>query len=183
MQKEHDKNRRQELQNKTEQNRLFEGDIRNKEQQTVMTNNVPTISKYVETEEPLQSAFSHLMKTTIGKNELNPNQMINYPLLNHCHQANVCVVCDRFITGTADIKWIYKQTLLEHGKRLKDSELTEPVKQCYKVLDADLKHLLLSPRARSTTEDNYNCCWQCYRSLRQDRKNKCLRRSILHIFN
>ena len=77
------------------------------------------------------------------------------------------------ITGTADIKWVHKQTLLEHAKRLQDSELTEPVKHCYKVFDEDLKHLLLSPRARSTTENNYSCCWQCYRSLRQDRENKC----------
>jgi len=37
----------------------------------------------------------------------------------------------------------------------------------------ELKHLLLSPRARSNTEDNYTCCWQCFRSLRNDWKDKC----------
>ena len=86
---------------------------------------MPSISSTVETEEPLRTAFSHLMKTTIGQNELNPNQTINYPLLNHCHQANVCVVCDRFVTGTTDIKWIHKFTLLEHGKKLHNLELPE----------------------------------------------------------
>ena len=173
-QKQHQQHhRRQFLQNQIENHRLSHGTIQNQHQQMPVTENLPTISKYIETEEPLWTAFSHSMKTTISPNELDLNQTINYPLLNHFHQANVCLVCDRFMTSTADIKWNHKQTLLEHGRRLQDSEVTEPVKQCYKVFDEDLKHLILSPRARSTTEDNYCCCWQCYRSLRRDRKNKC----------
>ena len=70
----------------------------------------------------------------VAPNELNPADKMNYPLLNHRRQANVCVTCDRFITGTSDIKWINKHTLLQHEKRLQDPELTEPIKQCYQVL-------------------------------------------------
>jgi len=34
------------------------------------------------------------------------------------HQANVCVILDRFETGTAEITWIKKNTLLQHKSQL-----------------------------------------------------------------
>ncbi len=40
------------------------------------------------------------------------------PLYDQLHQANVCIICDRFITGTADLNWIKKNTLIQHKARL-----------------------------------------------------------------
>ncbi len=37
-------------------------------------------------------------------------QNIGIPIYDQVHQANVCVICDRFITGTAEIKWIKKNS-------------------------------------------------------------------------
>jgi hypothetical protein len=70
------------------------------------------------------------MKTKIGFDEKIPEnileqikdiislpkngQNIGIPIYDQVYQANVCVTCDRFITGTAEIKWIKKNTLLQH---------------------------------------------------------------------
>jgi hypothetical protein len=70
------------------------------------------------------------MKTKIGADEKIPKylleqiketislakngQNIGVPIYDQVHQANVCVICDRIITGTAEIKWIKQNTILQH---------------------------------------------------------------------
>jgi len=82
------------------------------------------------------------------------------------------VCCDRFITGTEEVKWISKQNLLVNHERLIDNEISEGLKNCYKVFDPALQHLLLSPRARVNVREEYICCSQCSDSLRPHRKKK-----------
>jgi hypothetical protein len=100
----------------------------NIEQQT----EVPLISRYVETEEAIQKAFHHMMKTKIGHDELfsdeireavtkvvgdsNNGTEVQIPIYEQCHQANVCVCCDRFICGTEEINWIHKGILLQQKR-------------------------------------------------------------------
>jgi hypothetical protein len=92
-------------------------------------NELPLISRYVETKSAKQKAFSHMMKTKIGNDEVfleevwdtinkviedNNNGMeLQIPIYEQCHQANVCVCCDRFICGTEEINWIHKRILLQ----------------------------------------------------------------------
>ena len=87
------------------------------------------------------------MKTELKANEkfeVAPSWPgINFPLAGMCHQANVCVCCDRFITGTSEIKWINETILLIHEKRLQDSDLSCLLQNCYNVLDPGLQHCLL----------------------------------------
>jgi hypothetical protein len=113
------------------------------------------------------------MKTRIRDDEhLHGTPGICYPLRGLCHQANVCVCCDRFITGTDEVRWISKQNLLVNHERLIDNELPEGLKNCYKVFDLDLQHLLLSPRARVNVREEYICCSQCSDSLRPHHQKK-----------
>ena len=92
---------------------------------------------------------------------------------NEIHRAPVCVVCDEFIIKLDDMQWIDKDTLLQHSKRLglKEYEehhcliLPESLKCQYMVDDPQLKHLLLSPRARRQSNE-YMCCTSCKTSLR-----------------
>jgi len=62
---------------------------------------VPNISQYVETNESIKLAYAHLMKTQLGEDEKpienSCDPCFQFPLLGMCHQANVCVCCDRFI--------------------------------------------------------------------------------------
>ena len=106
----------------------------------------------------------HLMKTKIGPDEEIPENLLDIienslstpqenvipylPIYDQLHQANVCVICDRYITGINDLYWIKKNTLLSHHARLCIPTLDDQLKQCYQVIDPDLHHLLLSPRAR-----------------------------------
>jgi hypothetical protein len=93
------------------------------------------------------------------------------------HRAHVCVVCDRLIIGLEEVKFIEKETLLESSSKLAVSSYEEYydgvpmhpelVKQ-YQVEDCDLKHLLLSPRAR-VDQKGYECCEMCFGSLRCSR--------------
>ena len=126
---------------------------------------VPNISQYVETRESIIAAYEHLMKTQLKENEkFESVQMrpgIDFPLAGMRHQANVCVCCDRFITGTNEIKWINKTVLLSNEKRLQDDDITVSLQNCYNVLDPGLQHCLLSPRARVKSNDDYMCCSQC----------------------
>ena len=86
--------------------------------------NVPNISQFVETTESLKSAFEYLLNTKIGEDELMPEYLsspgIHFPLKGMCHQANVCVCCDRFITGTSEVEWISKVILIRKQSRLQD---------------------------------------------------------------
>jgi hypothetical protein len=144
--------------------------------QGINPEDVPNISQYVETRESIILAYEHLMKTELKANEkfeVAPSRPgINFPLAGMCHQANVCVCCDRFITGTSEIKWINKTVLMIHEKRLQDSELSCLLQNCYNVLDPGLQHCLLSPRARVNANDEYTCCTQCSDSLRPHMREK-----------
>ena len=51
-------------------------------------------------------------------------------------------------------------------------DIKDGLKACYEVHDPDLKHLLLSPRARIRENDEYLCCSQCHRSLQNDMLDK-----------
>jgi len=53
-------------------------------------------------------------------------------------------------------------------------DIKDGLKACYEVHDPDLKHLLLSTRARMRVNDEYLCCSQCHRSLQNDMLDKLL---------
>ena len=145
---------------------------------------VPRISESIEVEEATKNAFKHLMKTKIKHNEIFTDEIkecisespmsigkpytCSFPIYEQCHQANVCVCCDRFICGTEELSWIRKDELLRQNQRLTLPGITDSLKACYEVSDPELKHLLLSPRARVTCSNEYLCCSQCHRSLRND---------------
>jgi hypothetical protein len=144
--------------------------------QGINPEDVPNISQYVKTRESIILAYEHLMKTELKANEkfeVAPSRPgINFPLAGMCHQANVCVCCDRFTTRTSEIKWINKTVLLIHEKRLQDSDLSCLLQNCYNVLDPGLQHCLLLPRARVNANDEYTCCTQCSDSLRPHMREK-----------
>jgi hypothetical protein len=149
---------------------------------------VPMIIEKVKTEVPMSMAFEHIMKTKIGHDELIPDNIMEHihqllsteedkekmeiPLYDQIHQANVCVICDRFITGTAELNWISNIILLQHKSRLVISDINSELQQCYQVLDSDLHGLLLSPRARVRKNGEYLCCSQCKRALKNYKLDK-----------
>ncbi len=149
---------------------------------------VPNISDSIEVEIATKKAFEHLMKTKIGADEKIPEnileqikdiislpkygQNIGIPIYDQVHQANVCVICDRFITGIAEMKWIKKNTLLQYKSRLSIPGLKKELQQCYQVSDPELHVMLLSPRARFKNSGEYLCCHQCERALQNDRLDK-----------
>jgi hypothetical protein len=128
------------------------------------------------------------MKTKIGQDETIPDDLlqmilqslsteqngrnIEIPLYDQLHQANVCAICDRFITGTADLNWIKKTALLQHKTRLSIPGINSELQKCYQVSEPDLHELLLSPRARFKKNKEYLCCTQCERALQNDRLDK-----------
>jgi hypothetical protein len=162
----------------------FEGEILENERGI----NVSMISKNIEIETAVKKAFEHIMKTKIGQDETIPDdslQMIHQslsteqngrnieiPQYDQLHQANVCVICDRFVTGTADLNWIKKNTLIQHKARLTIPDINSELQKCYQVSDPDLHELLLSPRARFKKNGEYQCCTQCERALQNDRLDK-----------
>jgi hypothetical protein len=101
---------------------------------------------------------------------------IEIPLYDEIHQANVCVcfcvICGRFITGTAELNWIEKSTLLSHKSRLVIPDINSELQQCYQVSDSDLNELLLLPRARVKKIEEYLCCSKCERALKNDKMDK-----------
>ena len=149
---------------------------------------IPKISEKIEVYQSAKTAFMHLMKTKIGPDEEIPENLLDIienslstpqenviphlPIYDQIHQANVCVICDRYITGINDLYWIKKKTLLSHHARLCIPTLDDQLKQCYQVIDPDLHHLVLSPRARVKKNGDYLCCSQCERALRNDRLDK-----------
>jgi hypothetical protein len=128
----------------------------------------------VNVEEPQRSAFYHIMKTKIEADEhltkdirdkigLNTKNVTTNgnmrPLFNQIHQSNVCVCCDRFLTGTEELNWINKKTLIANRVGLMNPDITnETLRACYRVRDEELKELLLSPRARVKMSGDYICC-------------------------
>jgi len=91
---------------------------------------IPKISEKIEVYQAAKTAFMHLMKTKIGPDEEIPENLLDIienslltpqenviphlPIYDQLHQANVCVICDRYITGINDLYWIKKNTLLSH---------------------------------------------------------------------
>jgi len=73
----------------------------------------PQISEFVEVMESKAKAFHHILKTRICHDEQLSHEILDLiqnqdkikgsgdsssiPLYKQCHQANVCVCCDRFI--------------------------------------------------------------------------------------
>ena len=92
---------------------------------------------------------------------------------NHSVPENVIVLnispmvrCTHsIITGTADLNWIKKNTLIQHKARLTIPDINSELQKCYQVSDPDLHELLLSPRARFKKNGEYLCCTQCERAL------------------
>jgi hypothetical protein len=150
--------------------------------------NVLLISQSIEVEHSVKKAFEHLMKTKIGPDEkifdelwekintslssYESEKSIQIPIYDQLHQANVCVICDCFITGTAELFWIHKSTLLQHKSRLQIQDLNQNLQQCYKVDDHDLDGFLLSPRARLKVTGEYLCCSQCNKARKVDKMDK-----------
>jgi len=74
-------------------------------------------------------AFHHILKTRIPHDEQLSHEILgfiqkqgkikgsgdssSFPLYEQCHQANVCVCCDNFISGTDELHWIKKTILLQ----------------------------------------------------------------------
>jgi len=170
------------------QNRINEISLSHEFEAEILENerdiNVPMITKNTVIESSVKKAFEHIMKTKIGQDETIPHdllQMIHQslsteqngrnneiPLYDQLHQANVCVICDRFITGTADLNWIKKNALLQHKTRLTIPGINSELPNCYQVSDPDLHELLLSPRARFKKNKEYLCCAQCERALQNN---------------
>jgi hypothetical protein len=162
----------------------FEGEILENERGI----HVPMITKNIEIENSVKKANEHIMKTKIGQDETIPDDLlqvihqsisteqsgrnIEIPLYDQLHQANVCVICDRFITGTVDLNWIKKNTLIQHKARLTIPDINSELQKCYQVTDPVLPELLLSPRARFKKNGEYLCCTQCDRALQNDRLDK-----------
>jgi hypothetical protein len=87
-------------------------------------------------------------------------------------RAYVCVICDEFIIGMEEIKWLSKEDILNNKHRLSVESyemhyrirLKDDLKIQYSVVDCDLDDILLSPRA--WVKDNcYCCCSTCHSSL------------------
>lgn len=96
-------------------------------------------------------------------------------------QANICVVCDRLIIGTEDVKKISKECLMKNEHCLSVSQyeqhfslsLKYDLIEQYQVEDSDLHGLLLSPRAQSFCEGkHYQCCSSCYLSLKKSKNDE-----------
>ena len=75
------------------------------------------------------------------------------------HSANICVVCDEFITGIDDINWIKISNLKKNSTKLSvqnfennfDMKIPSILRNQYKLEDDndELKDLLLSKRAKN----------------------------------
>jgi len=88
-------------------------------------------------------AFHHILKTRIHHNEHLSHEILDLiqkqdkikdngdsssiPLYEQCHQANVCVCCDRFICGTDELHWIKKNTLLQQKNKANSTKFKKPM--------------------------------------------------------
>jgi len=92
------------------------------------------ISEFGEVRDSKAKAFHHILKTRIRHDEQLSHEILDFiqkqgkikgsgdpssiPLYEQCHQAIVCVCCDRFICGTDELHWIKKTTLLQQKSKL-----------------------------------------------------------------
>ena len=119
----------------------------------------------VDTTDPIQQAYKHDQKE-IMKVDGNPNA---------CRVA-VCVLCDRFIIGCETVRKITQESLCSQSRRhrisVKSYEDYHQVKLKDKLIlqyeVSGLEGLLLSPRAKKTTNKDGNvvfeACSSCYNS-------------------
>jgi hypothetical protein len=86
---------------------------------------IPRISECVEVMDSKAKEFYHILKTRIHHDEQLSQEILDliqkqdkikdngdsssFPLNEQCHQANVCVCCDRFICGADELYWIKKK--------------------------------------------------------------------------
>ena len=90
------------------------------------------------------------------------------PLYKQCHQANVCVCCDRFICRTDELHWIKKTTSFNKSQglfyQIKNTNcshviqfLIQNLKDCYFHQEPDLQGIvvyLISPGCDPVMGDN-----------------------------
>jgi hypothetical protein len=85
---------------------------------------IPIISEFVEVMDSKAEAFHHILKIRIHHDEQLSKEILDFieshekikgdgnsstiSLYEQCHQANICVCCDRFICGTDELCWIKK---------------------------------------------------------------------------
>ena len=114
---------------------------------------------------PVQQAMKHDQKQ-IMKVEGKPNE----------YRAAVCVLCDRLIIGCESIHNITAESLRSQEKKTRISiksyedyhqvNLKEELISQYQISGHDLEGLLLSPRAKQTTNKNghvaFEACSSCY---------------------
>ena len=93
------------------------------------------------------------------------------------HQATVCVICDRFITGVEKVYMISKDIILQNKARISVQAfeahfgmiLNPIVVEQYQVDDIDLHGILLSPRAFND-DNGYECCESCRDAMRPSKQ-------------
>ena len=130
------------------------------------TDQVPDLMKDIDIENSVKKAIEALTRTKCDESNEMPH--------NSVHAANICVVCDTFIIGMEPIEWLSKEQLLKHKVRLSvanyesffNRKLPSVLVDQYNVGDIDLRHMLLSPRAKTKGNKlNYTCCTSCKLSL------------------
>ena len=90
---------------------------------------------------------------------------------------NICILCDKYIYGTAKPKWIKKDVIMKHSHRLDInrwksvsgvSEINPILRQQYLFPEIGFEQLLLSPRSRKNDDNCFLSCETCFHSLRND---------------
>ena len=95
------------------------------------------------------------------------------------HQATVCVVCDRLITGEDKVCKISKERLENNRHRLSVETYEENFGQMHPLLVQQyavegLDKLLLSPRSYRDGDD-FECCSSCFSSTKQSTAEKSVK--------
>ena len=131
---------------------------------------IPQLSDTIEIESCMKDAIGYLKRNC---NNWCNNKYISDDPNKETFSPCVCVVCDCFIIGTEEIKWISTDDLINQKKLLGSEELELflghdlplLLKNQYSLADKKLKGLLLSPRARRIG-NNYMICESCNVSLK-----------------
>ena len=138
------------------------------------------LSDSISRKEPLERALELLTERTY----------IRHGEYDHdYHQACVCLICDRIIKGTDEIKFVRKTTILKNEHVLSidyfnkstNMAISPALQQQYQINDTDLQHLLLSPRSRRKN-DRYICCNSCARFMQKGKAEKAPKFAIFNGF-
>ena len=142
----------------------------------LIRNKISELSDNVSRREPLERALELLTERTyIRHNECSHDY----------HQACVCLICDRIIKGTDEVKFVKKSTILKNEHVLSidyfnkstNMAISPTLQQQYQINDTDLQHLLLSPCSRKKN-DIYICCNSCARIMQKDKAKRALKFEI-----